>query len=417
MVVDCLESGKGDGARAGIGRRNIERPHDVGVERMGESLGVGEAEGGELGIGVSLGGGHEVFPAIDAETAEAAEEYFGSAFDDFAEPGGGFHLLGAEAFVSAAHIPEKVAGWFEGDGGSGEIDGFHAEVEFVIDSREAGEALAGGLSIEEVFRPLGLDGNEVGGDFLSGEFAGPDEGAELVDGGGGSGFLPGEADVFEVPAGAGEIGETLDDRFHPAIGGEAEAHFRQGIRDIAGEMGFADVDGAGVAFHRIDDGFHEQVPHDGLGQREGVDSQERDVDVLGRLPVDGDGCGHLRVAVVGDVEGGGFGIEQAGIGQAFEGADFLVGMPSEAVDEAVDFVGFEALGEDAGSSDPQRLVFLFAFDAVEAGDELNGREQLQVECFKNFGCLGQELLVPGDEIPHLGNDGMGHMTDVRDVLR
>ena len=124
---------------------------------------------------------------VRAWSTEATEEFFGRAFDDFAESGGGFHMLGAEAFVSAAHIPEEVAGWLEGDIGNGEIDGFHAEVEFIIDTREAGEALGGGLGIEEVFRPLGLDGNEVGGDFLCGEFAGPDEGAEWVDGGGGSG--------------------------------------------------------------------------------------------------------------------------------------------------------------------------------------------------------------------------------------
>lgn len=318
---------------------------------MGQGLGVGKAEGGELGIWIFFGGGHEVFPAIDAKTTEATEEFFGSACDDFAESGGGFHMLGAEAFVPAAHIPEEVAGWLEGDIGSGEIDGFHAEVEFFLDSREAGEALGGGLGIEEVFRPLGLDGNEVGGDFLCGEFTGPDEGAELVDGGGGSGFLPSEADVFEVLAGAGEFVEATNYGFDPAACAVAEAHFHQGIRDLAGEVGFANVDGVGIAFHRIDDGFHEQVPQDCLGQWEGDDSQEWDMDALGRLPVDGDGCGHFPAAVVSDVEGGGFGIEQAGAGQAFECADFLVGMASEALDEAADFVGFEALGEDAGSSE------------------------------------------------------------------
>jgi hypothetical protein len=113
-------------------------------------------------------------------------------------------------------------------------------VEFIIDSREAGEALGGGLGIEEVFRPLGLDGNEVGGDFLCGEFAGPDEGAEWVDGGGGSGFLSGETDVFEVLAGAGEFVEVPDYGFDPAACGVAEAHFHQGIGDLAGEVGFAD---------------------------------------------------------------------------------------------------------------------------------------------------------------------------------
>jgi hypothetical protein len=41
----------------------MEGPQLVGVERMGEGLGVGETEGGELGLWIALGGGDEVFPA------------------------------------------------------------------------------------------------------------------------------------------------------------------------------------------------------------------------------------------------------------------------------------------------------------------------------------------------------------------
>ena len=140
-MVDFPEGGEGNGSRSGIGRRNIEGPQQVGVERIWEALGMGKSEGGELGIWIALGGDDQVLPAIDAEPAEAAEKFLGCASDDFAESGGGLHLHGAETFVSAAHIPEEVAGWLDGDIGSGEIDGFHAEVEFIIDSRETGESL------------------------------------------------------------------------------------------------------------------------------------------------------------------------------------------------------------------------------------------------------------------------------------
>ncbi len=71
-MIDLPEGGEGNGARSGIGWRDIEGPQEVEVERMWEALGVGESEGGELGIWISLGGGHQVFPAIDAAS-------FGSA--------------------------------------------------------------------------------------------------------------------------------------------------------------------------------------------------------------------------------------------------------------------------------------------------------------------------------------------------
>ena len=114
-MVDFPEGGEGNGTRSGIGWRDIEGPQEVGVERMWETLGVGEAEGGELGVWISLGGGHQVLPAIDAEPAKAAEEFLGSAFDDLAESRGSLHLHGPKAFVSAAHVPEEVAGWLDRD--------------------------------------------------------------------------------------------------------------------------------------------------------------------------------------------------------------------------------------------------------------------------------------------------------------
>lgn len=111
MMVDFPECGEWNGTRSGIGRRDIEGPQLVGVERMREALGVGQSEGGELGLWISLRRSHQVFPAIDAEPVEAAEEFLGSASDDFAESGGGLHLHGAETLGSAADIPEEMAGW------------------------------------------------------------------------------------------------------------------------------------------------------------------------------------------------------------------------------------------------------------------------------------------------------------------
>ncbi len=46
---------------------------------------MGEAQGGQLGFRVPLGCGKEILPSIDAEAVEAAEEFLGCAFDDFAE--------------------------------------------------------------------------------------------------------------------------------------------------------------------------------------------------------------------------------------------------------------------------------------------------------------------------------------------
>lgn len=103
--------------------------------------------------------------------------------------------------------------------------------------------------------------------------------------------------------------------------------------------------------------------------------------------------------------------------QVFEFADFFVGMVPKTLDAAGDFLWFQALGDDAGSAEAQGLVFLFALDAIEPGYELNGREQLHVELFQDFRCLGQEFLVAGDEILHPGDDGVGHMADVREVAR
>ena len=91
-------------------------------------------------------------------------------------------------------------------------------------------------------------------------------------------------------------------------------------------------------------------------------------------------------------------------------------MASESLDETGDFLWFEALGDDTGSTEAQGLVFLFAFDAVETGDELNGREQLHIELLQNFGGLGQEVFVPGVEILHPSDDDVGHMANVRNVL-
>ena len=56
-------------------------------------------------------------------------------------------------------------------------------MEFIVDSRYAGESLGSDVGIEEVFRPLGLDRNQIEGDFLCGGFAGPNQGAELKNSG------------------------------------------------------------------------------------------------------------------------------------------------------------------------------------------------------------------------------------------
>ncbi len=173
-MVDLLEGGEWNGARPGIVWRDIECPQKVGVERMWKALGVGETEGGELGVWVAICGSDQIFPAIDAETVEAAEEFLGSAFNDFTKSRSGLHLHGAQAFVSAADIPEEVAGRLEGDIGCCEIDSLHAEMEFVIDSRNAGKALGGEIGIEKVFRSLRLDGNQIGGNFFGGELGWPD---------------------------------------------------------------------------------------------------------------------------------------------------------------------------------------------------------------------------------------------------
>ena len=92
-MVDFPEGGEGNGSRSGIGRRNIEGPQQVGVERIWEALGMGKSEGGELGIWISLRGGHQVFPTIDAEATEAAEKFLGCASDDFAESGVAFTCM------------------------------------------------------------------------------------------------------------------------------------------------------------------------------------------------------------------------------------------------------------------------------------------------------------------------------------
>lgn len=110
-------------------------------------------------------------------------------------------------------------GGLDRDLGSGEIDGFHAEVEFFFDPREAGEALGGEGEVKEVFCPLSLDGNQVGGDFFCGGFAGPDQGAEVIDGSVEGGIFASESQVFEPLPCAGEVVETLDHGLDPAVSG------------------------------------------------------------------------------------------------------------------------------------------------------------------------------------------------------
>lgn len=73
VMVDFLEGGKGYEARPGIGRWDIERPQLIWVEWMRKGLVVREAQGGQLGIRVSLCCGKEILPSIETQTVEAAE--------------------------------------------------------------------------------------------------------------------------------------------------------------------------------------------------------------------------------------------------------------------------------------------------------------------------------------------------------